>query len=99
MTQTPRTYKTSQQRRLDALAALDDPSRMTVSLSQAAYLIGIAVSTAVHAARTTGRLTDDLPVLRITGTRRARFVVAKDDLRSALQRRTRHVPNSDGQVL
>jgi len=79
-----RTYKSTQQRRADALAALDDPTRATVSLSQAALLVGVAVSTACHAAATTGRLLDDLPVLRVTGTRRARFVVSKSDLRRVL---------------
>lgn len=79
-----RTYKSTAQRRSDALAALDDPTRATVSLSQAALLVGIAVSTACRCAETTGRLLDDLPVLRVTGTRRARYVVAKSELRRVL---------------
>jgi hypothetical protein len=99
MTRTPqRTYKSAQQRRLDALAALDDPSRLTVSISQAAFLIGIAVSTALNAARTTGRLLDNVPVHRVQGTRRARFVVRKDDLR-AWQQRTSSRPISDDNAL
>jgi hypothetical protein len=83
-TPTERTYKSTAQRRTDALAALDDPTRATVSLSQAALLVGIAVSTACKCAETTGRLLDDLPVLRVTGTRRARYVVAKSELRRVL---------------
>ena len=79
-----RVYKSTAQRRRDALAALDDPTRATVSLSQAALLVGIAVSTACKSAETTGRLLDDLPVLRVTGTRRARYVVAKSELRRVL---------------
>lgn len=80
-----RTYKSTAQRRSDALAALDDPTRATVSLSQAALLVGVAVSTACKSAETTGRLLDDLPVLRVTGTRRARYVVAKSELRRVLK--------------
>ena len=79
-TTSTRTWKSQQQRRLDALAALDDPSRLTVSLSQAALLLGMSVSTACNAARTTGRLTDDVPVVRVAGTTRARYVVAKSHL-------------------
>jgi hypothetical protein len=79
-----RVYKSTKQRRSDALAALDDPTRATVSLSQAAFLLGIAVSTACHAAATTGRLLDDLPVMRVSGTTRARYVVAKSELRRVL---------------
>lgn len=98
-TPTPtRTYKTAAQRRADALQALDDDSRLVVSLSQAALLLGIAVSTACRAASVAGRLTDDVPAIRVAGTRRARWVVAKADLRRVLQRSTSRVAPVDGLV-
>jgi len=101
MPQTPpttRTHKTAAQRRADALQALNDDTRLVVSLSQAALLLGVAVSTACHAAVTTGRLTDDVPVIRVAGTRRARWVVAKADLRRVLQRSPLRVAPVDGLV-
>lgn len=95
---TTRTHKTAAQRRTDALNALNDETRLVVSLSQAALLLGIAVSTACNAAATTGRLTDDVPAIRVAGTRRARWVVAKTDLRRVLNRTPSRVAPADGLV-
>ena len=80
------TIMTAAQRLAAARKAYDDDTRLTVSLSQAAVLIGMAVSTACLAARTTGYLISGVPVIRIAGTKRARWVVSKDHLRSVLQR-------------
>ena len=93
-----RTHKTATERRADALQALNDETRLVVSLSQAALLLGVAISTACHAAATTGRLTDDVPVIRVAGTRRSRWVVAKADLRRVLNRQVLRVAPSDGLV-
>ena len=95
---TARTHKSAAQRRADALRALHDDTRLVVSLSQAALLLGIAVSTACNAANTTGRLTDDVPAIRVAGTRRARWVVAKADLRRVLQLSARRAAPDDGMV-
>lgn len=97
-TRTARTHKTAVERRADALAALNDDTRLVVSLSQAALLLGVAVSTACHAAATTGRLTDDVPVIRVAGTRRARWIVAKADLRRILPAQVRRTAPHDGLV-
>jgi len=96
--QPTRTHKSAAERRADALQALDDETRLVVSLSQAALLLGVAVSTACNAAATTGRLTDDVPVIRVAGTRRSRWVVAKADLRRVLKRQVLRVAPSDGLV-
>lgn len=94
----PRTHKSAAERRADALLALNDNTRLVVSLSQAALLLGVAVSTACHAASTTGRLTDDVPVIRVSGTRRSRWVVAKSDLRRVLNPHVLRVAPTDGLV-
>jgi hypothetical protein len=96
-TQTP-APKTAAQRRADAVQALNDDTRLVVSLSQAALLLGVAVSTACRAAATTGRLTSDVPAIRVAGTRRARWVVAKADLRRVLQRSPSRAAPDDGLV-
>jgi len=96
--QPTRTHKSAAERRADALHALNDETRLVVSLSQAALLLGVAVSTACNAAATTGRLTDDVPVIRVAGTRRSRWVVAKADLRRVLKRQVLRVAPSDGLV-
>jgi len=88
-----RTHKSAAERRADALQALDDETRLVVSLSQAALLLGVAVSTACNAAATTGR-----KVIRVAGTRRSRWVVAKADLRRVLKRQVLRVAPSDGLV-
>jgi hypothetical protein len=80
------TIMTAAQRRAAAVQALNDETRLVVSLSQAAFLVGVAVSTAFRAARTTGYLISGVPVIRIAGTKRERWVVSKDQLRSVLQR-------------
>jgi len=85
----PRNYKTAKERRLDALAALDDPTRPTLTLSQAALCLGISVSTATRAARDhTGErleaftLTAGVIAWRVSNTRR--YVVSKADVRAVL---------------
>lgn len=45
--------------------ALDDPKVLTVSLSVAAGLLGIAKSTATTAVRATGELMPGVPVFRV----------------------------------
>lgn len=86
----PRNHKNALERRLDALAALDDPNRPTLTLSQAALCLGISVSTACRAARDPqGELLDTFELvagvraIRVTRTRR--FVVAKADVRAVLR--------------
>lgn len=85
----PRTYKTANERRLDALAALDDPTRPTLTLSQAALCVGVSVSTACKLTRLpdgtrrdTFELLPGVCVKRVAGTRR--YVVAKAAVRAVL---------------
>ena len=59
---------------------LADPHRLTVSVTQAAEILGISRSTASHQYRKTGFLTDGVRVLRIG----KRCVVSTCDLRKAL---------------
>ena len=62
------------------LDLLNDPGRVTVSISQAAMILGIAKSTASASYRATGFLMDGVPVLRIG----KRCVVSVHHLRTAL---------------
>ena len=62
------------------MGLLTDPYKVTVSVSQAAAILGIAKSTAHAAYKATGFLMDGVPVLRI-GKRR---VVSTQHLRTAL---------------
>lgn len=59
---------------------LDDPTRLTVSVSEAARLLGIAVSTAHGAYNRTGELIPGVPVLRAG----RRCIVSTAALRAAL---------------
>jgi hypothetical protein len=59
---------------------LADPTRVTVSVSQASMILGIAKSTAHSAYKQTGFLMAGVPVLRIG----KRCVVSVSHLRSAL---------------
>lgn len=64
---------------------LADPNRLTVSLTEAADILGISRSTAFYAANMTGQLTAGVPVIRIaTGSNRERRVVSTAHLRAAL---------------
>lgn len=64
---------------------LTDPNRLTVTVSEAADILGISRSTAFYAASMTGQLTAGVPVLRIaTGSNRERRVVSTAHLRAAL---------------
>lgn len=62
------------------LDLLTDPGLVTVSISQAATILGIAKSTASASYRSTGFLLDGVPVLRIG----KRCVVSVHHLRAAL---------------
>lgn len=62
------------------LDLLTDPDRVTVSISQAAAILGIAKSTASASYRSTGFLLDGVPVLRVG----KRCVVSVHHLRAAL---------------
>ncbi len=59
---------------------LNDPTRLTLSMTQAAQVLGISKSTASHQFRRTGYLTDGVRVLRIG----KRCVVSCAELRRAL---------------
>jgi hypothetical protein len=59
---------------------LSDPTRLTLSMAQAAEVLGISKSTASHQFRRTGYLTEGVRVLRIG----KRCVVSCAELRRAL---------------
>lgn len=61
---------------------LDDPSVVTLSVSQAARILGVARTTAHHAYTATGELVAGVPVLRVG----RRCVVSAAHLRAALGR-------------
>jgi hypothetical protein len=64
---------------------LTDPNRLTVTVSEAADILGISRSTAFFAASSSGQLVAGVPVLRIaTGSNRERRVVSTAHLRAAL---------------
>lgn len=62
------------------LDLLLDPQRLTITVSQAAVLLGVSVSTAHHAHRRTGYLMDGVQVLRVG----RRCVVSTAQMRRAL---------------
>lgn len=66
--------------RLSPRELLADPDRLTVSVAHAAALLGISRSTASHAYRRTGYVTEGVRVLRIG----KRCVVPTSELRKAL---------------
>lgn len=63
-----------------ALELLNDPHRVTLSMAQAALVLGISKSTASHQYKRTGYLTEGVRVLRIG----KRCVVSVAELRKAL---------------
>ena len=63
-----------------ATQLLNDPTRLTLSMSQAAQVLGISKSTASHHFHRTGNLTEGVRVLRIG----KRCVVSCAELRRAL---------------
>lgn len=66
-------------------SVLTDPNRLTVSITEAADILGISRSTAFFAASKTGQLTDGVPVIVIlTGSTRERRVVSTAHLRTVL---------------
>ena len=64
----------------DLVALLRDPARCTVSVSQAAAILGVAKSTAHAAHKTTGYLAPGLPVTQVG----RRYVVSTFHLRAVL---------------
>jgi hypothetical protein len=62
------------------VALLRDPNRLTVSVSQAAALLGVAKSTAHAAYKATGYLSPGVPVMPVG----RRYVVSTFHLRAAL---------------
>lgn len=64
----------------NATELLTDPTRVTLSMSQAAQVLGISKSTASHQYHRTGFLTEGVRVLRIG----KRCVVSCAELRRAL---------------
>lgn len=58
-------HETQTNAKANPAALLLDPRRVSVSMSQAASILGIAKSSAHKAVRETGQLCDGLPVLRI----------------------------------
>lgn len=64
---------------------LTDPNRITVTITEAADILGIARTTAFYAASKTGQIIDGVPVIRITTrSNRERRVVSTAHLRAAL---------------
>lgn len=63
-----------------ATELLSDPTRLTLSMAQAALVLGISKSTASHQFKRTGYLTEGVRVLRIG----KRCVVSCAELRKAL---------------
>ena len=61
---------------------LDDPSVITVTIPQAAAILGVARTTAHNACQLTGELIDGVPVIRIG----RRCVISAAHLRAALGR-------------
>ena len=62
------------------LDPLDDPRRRTISIPEAAAIMGVSKSTAYNAVKSTGYLMPGVPVLRIG----KRQVVSTAQLRAAL---------------
>lgn len=89
-TSEPPKFKTLKQRRIDALVALHDATKPTLTVSQAALCLGIAVSTACNAAKT-GWLMDGVRALQVRGSRR--YVVAKADVIAVLSGTTQTSSN------
>ena len=59
---------------------LSDPTKVTISVSQAAEVLGVARTTALHAYQRTGELISGVPVYRVG----RRCVVSTAHLRAAL---------------
>ena len=66
----------------EAVFLLQDPDRSTVTVSQAAAILGVSAATAHHAHRRSGYLIEGVPVLRCG----RRCVVSTAHLRLALGR-------------
>lgn len=66
-------------------ALLMDPDRLTVSITEAADILGISRSTAFYAANNSGCITAGVPVIRITTkSHRERRVISTAHLRNVL---------------
>lgn len=67
------------------LELLNDPNRLTLTVDEAAKILGVSRVTAFHAAANTGQLIDGVPVIRVTtGSGRERLIVSVAHLRKAL---------------
>jgi len=69
---------------INLISLLKDPNRLTVSVTQAAAILGISKSTASKAYRATGFLVEGVPVLRTSESKRGRCVVSTTHLRRVL---------------
>ena len=80
------TYPNMQPKKAQTLhEILTAPNRMTISVAEAARMLGIARTTAHYAYTNTGHLIEGVPVMTIcTGSRRERRVVATTHLRAVL---------------
>lgn len=64
---------------------LSDPNRLTITIPEAADILGISRSTAYDAVHATGRLVEGVPAIRIaTGSNRERLVISTAHLRKVL---------------
>lgn len=69
----------------DLWALITDPTRVTVTVTEAAEILGISRTTAFYAAANGGEILPGVPVLRIvTGSNRERRVVSVAHLRAVL---------------
>lgn len=70
-------HNTSEHSQTNLLA---DPDRLTITVSEAAEILGVAISTAHHHHKTTGEIIPGVPVLRVG----RRCLVPTAALRTAL---------------
>ena len=67
------------------LEVLTDPNRLTITVAEAAVMLGVARTTAHYAYTNTGYLIEGVPVITVsTGSTRERKVVSTAHLRAAL---------------
>jgi hypothetical protein len=79
-----------------SIELLLDPTVLTVSLTQAAKILGISPSTALKYVRQTGQLSPDIPVIELgdyTRDRKSRRFVPMGHLRTALGIKLKQIAN------